>query len=355
MTILMDKDKEKHYRVSGRTTYVDDVLYLGFSGSFIEFETDSSKVTIQVLTDKQLQEEILLGRVAVYIDNSGEPIVDEMLTQYETSLQVSLGECKHIVRIEKLSEAAFGLVGIKDIRLDDGASICATSAPDKRIEIIGDSITCGYGVEAESELQVFRTSQENPEKSYSIRTARALGVQYHLVSWSGIGIITNWVPEDVNEPLEEILMPDLYKYRDLRLCERLGLEHELWDNSLYVPDLIIINIGTNDDSYTRQIPDRVQVLGERYGLFLEQVHEANPSSAILCILGTMGQNLCEEEARQVAIFADKHPQVRIDFLTMPEQDKDNDGMGADFHPSDITQRKAAEILTEYIKTHGYLG
>lgn len=349
MKIKLSKESENLYRVSGRVTYVGDVLYLGFSGAFIEFETDSNSLEVDVITDKELQEEILLGRIAIWIDDGKKPVVDSMLSEYKTTFTIAIPDGTHKVRIEKLSEAAFGLVGIAELRLEDGCMLEATKSRNKRIEIIGDSITCGYGVEAESELQVFRTSEENPEKSYSIRTAKALGVEYHLVSWSGIGIITNWVPEDVNEPLEEILMPDLYKYRDLRLCERLGLEPELWDYSEYVPDLIIINIGTNDDSYTRRIPDRVQVLGERYGLFLEQVYAANPSSAILCILGTMGQNLCEEEAKQVELFAKKNPEVHIGFLTMPEQDGENDGMGADYHPSDATQEKASKVLTAHIK------
>lgn len=348
MTIKMKADNSA-YRVSGRTTYVEDVLYLGYSGSFIEFNTDSSQVEIEIITDKDLQEEILLGRVAIYVDNDIKPVVDSMLVEYSTKFVIKLGDGTHIVRVEKLSEAAFGLVGVAQISIDDGATMTATKAPDRKIEIIGDSITCGYGVEADNELQPFKTSEENPEKSYSIQTCKALGAQYHLVSWSGIGIITNWVPEDVNEPLEEILMPHLYKYRDLRLSERLGIEPELWNNEAYTPDLIIINLGTNDDSYTRRIADRVEYFGGKYGLFLEQVHEANPTSAIICMLGIMGQNLCDEEAKQVEIFAKNHPGVKIGFIKMPEQNQAEDGIGADYHPSVVTQKKSAGILIEYVR------
>lgn len=338
------------YKTLGRITWVEDTLYLGYSGSLIEFETDSSKVLIDVITDKELQDETLLARFAVYVNDGEEPAIDVMLDKYENSYMLNLDKPSK-VRIEKLSEAAFGLVGVKDIRIDDNANASKTAAGTHKIEFIGDSITCGYGVEADNELVTFKTSEENAEKAYAIKTARALGADFNLVSWSGIGIITNWVPEDVNEPLEEILMPHLYKYQDLRLSERLGIEAKLWDakEKDYIPELIVINIGTNDDSYVRCIADRQEVFGAKYELFIEQVHEANPTSAILCMLGTMGRNLCEEEAARVENFKKKHPDVAITYLAMPEQDKENDGMGADYHPCAISQQKASDILVSKIR------
>lgn len=320
-------------RISGSTKYEKNALNLLFSGCFVEFETDSTFVDIELLTDNPVRAESeLLARAAVFVDC--EKKVDKMLTEVSTSIHIDLDTSvsKHIIRIEKLSEAAFGSVLIKEICISDNSGMTPTTAPTRKIEFIGDSITCGYGNEASCETDTFKTCEENPEAAYAILTANNCSAEYNLISWSGIGIITNWVPEDVNEPLEEILMPTLYEQR----------------NKDYNPDLVIINLGTNDDSYTRKIEDRVNYFGGKYGLFLEQVHAARPDSAIICILGIMGRNLCEEEAKQVALFKEKHPDVKIAFLDMPEQVAAEDGIGADFHPSQKTHKKAAERLTSYV-------
>ena len=347
MNVALDRTNVK---ISGRTTKVGDTLYLGYSGAYVEFEATTARVQVTFCTDREVMEEIYRGWVAVHIDGAKEPSMRFELTQPEQTVTIfeEAAARKVKIRIVKMSEAAFGIVGIKDLFVECDTPVIPTPAKDRRIEFIGDSITCGYGNEGINGKDVFCTAQENPEDAYAILTADKLDADYHLVSWSGIGIITNWVPETAEEPLEEILMPDLYQYRDLRLAEKLGLPKEKWDFGEYVPDLVVIFIGTNDDSYVRNKADRKENFGRRYYKFLEQVHESNPDSAILCILGTMGQNLCEEEAERVETFRKAYPAVRIEAIEMPQQ-LEEDGIGSDGHPSKITHRKAAELLSSKIR------
>lgn len=339
-----------YLKISGRTTLVGDTLYLGFSGAYIEFEAETAKIQVTFCTDREVMEEIYRGWVAIYIDGSKEPSMRFDLTQPEQTVTIfeEPSARKVRIRITKMSEAAFGLVGIRNLVTEGDKPLIPTPEKARKIEFIGDSITCGFGNEGLDGVDVFCTAQENPQDAYAILTAEALDADYQLVSWSGIGIITNWIPETEDEPLEEILMPKLYRYRDLRLCEKLGLLEETWDFAEYVPDLIVIFLGTNDDSYVRNKDDRKEYFGSRYYSFLEQVHESNPSAAILCILGTMGQNLCEEEAKRVAAFQAAHPQVRIESMVMPDQ-LPEDGIGSEGHPSKVTHRKAAELLSAKIK------
>lgn len=355
-------------KIMGRTTQTGDVLYLGFSSSYIEFETVASRIAATLCTDEKPMEESFLGCFAVYLDDAKEPALREALREPEQTFVLFEEEQPRRVklRLVKMSEAAFGLVGVKEFEITDSADstgcthsagaaqdkhdIIVTKTPDRphRMELIGDSITCGYGNEGVLGRDVFTTAQENPEEAYAVLTANALNADYQLVSWSGIGLISNWVPEDVNEPREEMLVPWLYPYRDLRLCEKLGLPLEKWDDSQYRPELIVLHLGTNDDSYVRNIPDRMAVFGGAYYAFLEYVHEHQPQAAILCALGTMGQNLCGEVARQAERFAAEHPEVRIDSLVLPEQ-KEEDGIATDFHPSKITHKKAAQALTAKVR------
>lgn len=381
-------------KIMGRTTQMRDVLYLGFSASYLEFETIADHISVTMCTDETVMEECHLGWFAVYLDDQKQPVLRQALTKPEETFVIFHEEQERRVRLRlvKMSEAAFGLVGVKEFEIlrggcagqdavkkdamgqdavencaaenDDAGkdigqdktaqevendiSITKTPARPHRMEVIGDSITCGYGNEGVLNKDTFTTSQENPEEAYAVLTANALNADYQLVVWSGIGVITNWVPEDVNEPLEEILMPELYPYRDRRLCERLGLPLAEWDTAQYEPELIVLHLGTNDDSYVRKIPERQAYFAEKYYAFLEEIHRKNPKAAILCTLGVLGQNLCEEEEKQTARFAAAHPDVRTAYLVLPEQDE-ADGIGADFHPSKRTHQKTAALLTQKIK------
>lgn len=388
------KPDSRTMKIMGRTTQMRDVLYLGFSASYLEFETIADHISVTMCTDETVMEECHLGWFAVYLDDQKQPVLRQALTKPEETFVIFHEERERRVklRLVKMSEAAFGLVGVKefeilrggcagqdavkkdvmgqdavkngaagnddagkDIGQDETAqevkndiSIIKTPARPHRMEVIGDSITCGYGNEGVLNKDTFTTSQENPEEAYAVLTANALNADYQLVAWSGIGVITNWVPEDVNEPLEEILMPELYPYRDRRLCERLGLSLAEWDAAQYEPELVVLHLGTNDDSYVRKIPERQAYFAEKYYAFLEEIHRKNPQAAILCTLGVLGQNLCEEEEKQMARFAVAHPDVKTAYLVLPEQDE-VDGIGADFHPSKRTHQKTAALLTQKIK------
>ena len=66
-----------------------------------------------------------------------------------------------------------------------------------KIEFIGNSITCGYGTEAQSGDIRFSYETENHTLSYAWLTARALDAEANVVSRSGIGIYRNF-----NGPIE---------------------------------------------------------------------------------------------------------------------------------------------------------
>lgn len=338
----------------GRMLVVDDVCYLSYSGSRISFTFTGKKATAEIVSDAAKWEEFLKGWIAVFINDENEPRQRIRLEdgKHQYLLYESEEEKTVTVHIEKYSEAAFGSCGICSLSVDAEYLEKTPDYRTRRIEIIGDSITCGYGVEAENELQTFDTTQENPEKSYSLRTIRALDAKGHLVSWSGIGMISNWVPEDVNEPLDNWLMPMLYQYTDADISRRIfgddTSKWEKWDFNKYVPDIIIINIGTNDASYCREIKERDDVYAAKYEAFVDYVASKNPTSQILCMLGTMDQRLCYKVEEVVEKEKKKGLEGRIHYLHLPMQE-DADGKGADYHPSAITHEKTEKIVVGKIK------
>ena len=251
----------------------------------------------------------------------------------------------------KYSEAAFGDVGVKEL-LVEGEVLTPPEPKEKKIEVIGDSITCGYGIEGIVDKDTFTTAQENPWNAYGCRMARALDADFSLIAWSGNGIISHYVDESVNEPRnEEALMPELYPYEDFSADLRrgkAGTDYIRRDFSAYQPQLIIINLGTNDGSYTRNIPARDRAFVNGYVKFLREIREVNPAANILCTVGLMRTEtnaLVKEAVERINAYGDAKVFFKESFM----QNGAVDGIGADWHPTESTQKKFAEYLLEYIK------
>ena len=350
MNVLENKG---NYRLGGRTTWQEGALYLGYSASFLEFTFRGTKVEAELLTDRLDWEEIHRAWVAVFLDGAEEPTQRIKLTKEKERFVLfeSTEPMEVTLRIMKYSEAAFGAVGIASLNVE-GELLTPPASKVKKIEVIGDSITCGYGIEGIVDKDTFTTAQENPWNAYGCRIARTLDADFSLISWSGNGIISHYVDESVNEPRnEEALMPELYPYEDYSADLRRNkarADYIKRDFSAYQPQLIIINLGTNDGSYTRNIPARDRAFVNGYVKFLRQIREVNPEANILCTVGLMRQEtnaLVKEAVERINVFGDSKVFFKEAFL----QNGEVDGIGADWHPTESTQKKFAEYLLEFIK------
>lgn len=346
---------EDKVKVTGRTLFAEGVRYLGYSGSSASFTFVGKKAVAEIWSDADAWGEELKGRIAVYVNNGEEPVKRICLDKPEGiyTLYESDTEEQVTVKIMKYSEAAFGKCGIRYIEIDTDKLCPPPTACERKMEIIGDSITCGYGVEAENELQPFHTATENPTKSYSLLTAKNLGAEVNLVSWSGNGIVSGYVEETATEPSDKWLMPEVYRYTDISGSEKLFGEDESrwekWDFSRFVPDIILINLGTNDCSWCKDIQERKNDYRDRYVEFLKYIRENNPGAEILCMLGTMDQRVLKELEEAVKIFKTTQKDEKVHFLSLPPQDPE-DGYGADWHPCEFTQKKTAELVVREIKS-----
>ena len=339
---------ERYVKVLGRTLYRDDIRYLGYSCSSVEFTFTGTKAEAVLWTNSPQLEDNLKAWVAVFVEEEETPskrfaLENEMGTYllYEGTQSKATK-----LRIVKYSEAAFGKVGIHKLIIDSELQPEPASHKSRRLEFIGDSITCGYGNEGIWNVDTFNTTQENTWEAYAVRSARKLAADYQLVCWSGIGIISDWTDQDI--PNREILMPDLYLDTDRSTDLVLGnVEPERWDNSRYQPDCIIVNLGTNDNSYTKGIPDRVEDFEKNYYEFIKLVRIQNPAATVLCTLGAMGQELCDAILRQVERLVEEGDQ-KLYYMSFDLQDV-KDGIGSDWHPSKRTHEKMAGKLEARIR------
>ncbi len=334
----------------GRTYELEDSLWLTFSGSGAEFTFNGKRATVTFAGDDNVATETAenQARVAIYLN--GERVVDEMITQPEQTFEVFNSDAAEdcTVRIIKLSETAMSTVGITKISVDSDEGIKPTEAKDLAIEFVGDSITCGYGVDDEDKEHHFATSTEDVTKAYAYKTAEALDADYSMVSISGYGIISGY--SDGKKKVSSQTIPQYYE--KMGFCYGPYKEQRPnqvdWDFSQYTPDMVVINLGTNDDSYTLNDAEKQQEYCDEYVEFLKTVRKDNPDSIILCTLGIMGDRLFPTIEKAVAAYTEQTDDKNIYTMKFDPQDP-NDGYAADWHPTQTTHEKASAKLVEKIK------
>lgn len=356
----MFRCEEVSMKTMGRHFYANERLYLTYSGSEVGFFFSGDHLEMDVYSDKMSIMPTLKASMACLVEGDEEPFTRTVLEPGTQRVVVfdraayaakkgveanSLPE-KMALHVIKLSEAAFGALAIEGIFCDDKNQLEALPEKKLKIEYIGDSITCGYGVEGVLEKDEFTTAQENPLKSFSIQSAMRLEADYQLCSWSGIGVISKYIPPEVDEPDTEVLIQEIYPYADLKMQERLKMEPALWEFGSFVPDIIVLNIGTNDASYTRGKPDREAHYADTMKKFIGLIHEKNPSAKLVFAYGVMDHTLCPVIAKMIEeLKAEGHNYLY--YVELPEQNE-ADGMGTDFHPSAVTQTKTGKIVADFI-------
>ena len=228
----------------------------------------------------------------------------------------------------------------------------APAFPARKIEFVGNSITCGYGNEGLKKEEHFDYATENHYYSYASITARNLNAQHWVVARSGIGAYRNY--GDVKTGSPRSCMPVQYEYTgyalDLKLREEASFLREKWDFSRYQPEVVCINLGTNDLSTNNY---DLKLLKQGYQKLLKLVRQHNPKAKIVFLTGSMLYNKELQQAKQlldeVAAEAKKagdNEVYRFDMSPITG----NEWYGNDYHPNVYQDEKMAAELTAYLRT-----
>ena len=257
------------------------------------------------------------------------------------TLATALRDEAHEVRIMYAIEGYQRLPEFRGFGLDEGRKLLPPPAmPVRKIEFIGDSMTCGYGVETTDEKEDFSDETENHYYTYAALTARALKAQHVVVARSGIGIYRNYNgPKTGNADC----MPRVY---DQTL---FGVESEKWDFGQYTPDVVCVNLGTNDVSTD---PYDKTMLENAYRDFYYTLRAKYPEAKIVFLSGCAlaGARLehiqyaMDGVVRQARLKGD----TNVYRFDLSHQTGDL-GYGAKWHPSLWQQEKMAGELTAYLR------
>jgi lysophospholipase L1-like esterase len=238
----------------------------------------------------------------------------------------------HTVVVTRETEALAGVHEVLGLELVPGGELLPLPKDrDERreIEIIGDSITCGYGILGEDPSCKFSFGTERISETYGVLASRALGVDAATVCWSGRGVYRNY-----DEP-DEPTMPQLW--RPVRAPKRL-------------PSAVVVNLGTNDVLAPRA-PFDAKAFEEAYVSFLDRIRDAYPKPRILVAVSPMleGANRALVVASLERIVARRRSDgdARLDLVVFEEQGK---RVGCDSHPNREMHRVMAKQLEETLRS-----
>lgn len=326
-------------RYSGRSEWMkpDEVVF-GYSGARMRMRFEGTSVAARISDDTGN------NYAVVFVDGQMRNKIRLNAKDGYYSLAEGLSEGAHTVEIVRATECDVGLTRFHGFVLPEGGKILPWGDKrERKIEFIGDSITCAYGVEAENENAHFSPETENFCLGYSGLTARALDADYLVVSRSGIGIVRNF-----DGPYEGAVdtMTDIYPYTFYRNTEYK------WDYSRFTPDVVCINLGTND--FSTDGPEKLNSdkFVDTLTNFSKEVLVRYPEAKLVILEGPMGSDndpmtppVKAALVRTVQLLEAYAP-GRVNYVRLTPEGKV--GYGADWHPNARQSEINAGELTRYL-------
>lgn len=355
----------KNLKVHGRTTGNLAPLTLFWTGSALELAAKGSELWIEVEADYEAYEpwiSILVNSV---------PVSRQMLTAgryWICVLRGMNGEETKNVRVVRDVQAMSGdpscSLKIHAVKFD-GEFLPIEEKPVK-IEFIGDSITSGEGTIGAKKEEDWISMWFSGVTNYTAMTAEALNADFRVVSQSGWGVMTSWD----NNP--NCNLPEGYE----KVCgvlsgdknKTLGALEEN-DFASWQPDVVVVNLGTNDCGafYNQGWTD--ETTGEIYKQrinedgtfhvedlkafeaaavnFLRKLRTYNKKAHLVWAYGMMGTPLMPAISHAVETYIRSTGDTKVSVVELPDTTVET--IGARQHPGALAHEKAAETLAQYIK------
>jgi lysophospholipase L1-like esterase len=352
-------------KVHGRTTGERSPLTLFWTGSAIELNVTGTELWIEVEADYTGYEpwiSILVNAV---------PVSRMMVTSGKHWICVFRGMSGNVVKNVRIVKDVQAMNGDPDCYLQihsvksDGDFHPVEEKPYK-IEFIGDSITSGEGVIGARKEEDWISMWFSAVDNYAVMTANALNADVRIISESGWGVLTSWD----NNPHYNI--PEYYE----KVCGILTGDHNNAlgahsenDFSSWQPDVVVINLGTNDSGAFDNPEWKDEVTGESHKQrmnedgtlnqedirafegavtnFLIKLRRYNQKAHLIWTYGMLGDLMEPAIKRAVDDYRRKSGDSKVSYVELPNTTEET--VGARWHPGKLSHEAAARVLVEYIR------
>jgi hypothetical protein len=281
---------------------LNDEMLWGSNHNYIELIADGKAVRLQTKTKSDTLS------VAAYLSPASE----------------------HTIIVCKNTEANIGYMELAGIRCQE--LLQPLPKPQRKIECIGNSITCGTGSDA-SAIACGKgkwQDQHNAWFSYGAIMARNLNAQFHLSSVSGIGLMRSCC--NMN-----IVMPKVF--------DKVNMRNDTiaWNFANYQPDVVTICLGQNDG---------MQDSGKfclNYISFIQQLRGYYPNAQIILLSSPMAdaglKTFMKKTLTAVMKKVNREGDKKVTTFFFSKQYNS----GCDNHPDLAEHQQIAEELTAAVK------
>lgn len=183
----------------------------------------------------------------------------------------------HAADIVRRTETWQGITTLLGLRLAPGGELLPPGPwPTRKLLFIGDSVTAGEGTDRDGPCVKDAPRFSNARLSYGMLLARTLDAQAHLVAFGGRGLVRDWQgrKDVLNAP----------QFFPLALPEEGGPPFDLGS---YVPDAVVISLGTNDFNLALGPPPERELYVSAYVRLVRDLRGHYPGAHVFLTPGAM--------------------------------------------------------------------
>jgi beta-lactamase class D/lysophospholipase L1-like esterase len=323
---------DKCFRYEGRIDFNDPnspVIVWQASRISIDFEGDTLTLLFNGAKAQNFFDAKIDNAITIVEANEGMPTKDATFT--------GLGKGRHHLLLSKRSEGNAGSVHFNGIQIDDEAKVWASApvAYKLKMEFFGDSKTVGACNEDDGNDQWDTRRTHNGLLSYAAMTAEAFNADHRNVSVSGMGVITGYVDVNVGQMWNKI---------------HPKASSPLADMKSWVPDVAFVNLGENDDSFTKKenkpFPSD---FNDQYVSLVRNIRGAYPKAHIVLLRGGMYGGMHSSELD--AAWKDNVAQLEANDKNISHYVLKYQAMN---HPRVAEDRKLADELIDWLKQQDFM-
>src|SRR3974390_477992 len=216
------------------------------------------------------------------IVESGKPQIHR-LTKGANEVAIStadLGPGPHTVEVVKRNGSWQGITVFDGLRLGTGVSLVAPPPlPARKLLFIGDSVTCGEGIDNYPVCPGDLHRSANAYDAYGLVLGRRLDAQSELVCYGGRGVVRDW------QGHRDVLnAPQFFAYSIPTDDEA---QRARWTDAGWTPDAVVISLGTNDWNLQKSDPVPEEEFVSKYLGLVRDVRQHYPKAWMVLTQGSI--------------------------------------------------------------------
>jgi hypothetical protein len=347
-------------RWHGRTWYdeVNARNYFFFTASGFEISFYGTELEVTFFATNTL----IVGKRAylnVLVDGNENPLeaATLILDQPTKTIKVveGLEEGFHTVKILKRSEAQDSDTAVTKIETD-GYLTAPPQPKALQIQVVAASSSTGYGNLALGVNEARSTANSHGLLGFAYIAAYMLDADISIFASSGWGVTRGWNTNGQISATQTLVAA--YEYVGINAVNTVFTAGGRWDHTDYIPDVLILNMGTNDfnapnnPAYDAMTPAQKQVLIDAfvatYVQFILNLRNYYPDAYIIVGYGLMGDSAKLGVPSQTIVTQCSAVTNRVYIFQMEAAGTNGNTFGSGYHPNVGTHLNVAQALADFI-------